>query len=119
MLFGKDIGGTYSPRYIELEDGRQTGVDRPLNVIEKNKFVKGRRKQNELAIHMDIMATTLQKYELVVFNTETISQGEYDSAKENPNIKATYLSKYDPNFWQGYTIMEPNAAIQAFTVLED
>jgi hypothetical protein len=119
MLFGKDAGGTYSPRYIELEDGRLTGVDRPLNVIEKNKFVKGRRKQNELAIHMDIMATTLQKYELVVFNTETISENEYKSAEENPKIKATYLSKYDPNFWQGYTIMEPNAAIQAFRVLED
>jgi hypothetical protein len=119
MLFGKDASGTYSPRYIELEDGRQTGVDRPLNVIEKNKFVKGRRKQNELALHMDIMATTVQKYELVVFNTEDISKSLYENVKENPKVKATYLSRYDPDFWKGYTIMEPNAAIQAFKVFSD
>ena len=119
MLFGKDPGGSYSPRYIELEDGHQAGVDRPLNVIEKNKFVKGRRKQNELALQMDIMTTSLQKYELVVFNTETISQSAFKSTAENPKVQATYLSEYNPDFWNGYTIMEPNAAIQAFRVIED
>lgn len=119
MLFGKDPGGSYSPRYIELEDGHQAGVDRPLNVIEKNKFVKGRRKQNELALQMDIMTTSLQKYELVVFNTETISQSAFEDAAENTKVKANYLSEYNPDFWNGYTIMEPNAAIQAFRVIED
>jgi len=118
MLFSKDVGGTYSPRYIELENGHQTGIDRPLNVIEKNKFVKGRRKQNELAIHMNIKASNLKKYEFVVFNSVSISELEFSNASENLKVKATYLSKYDPNFWAGYTIMEPNAAIQEFKVIE-
>ena len=119
MLFGKDLNGNYSPRYIELENGNFFGVDRPLKVIEKNKHVKGPRKQNELSLALDVQATTLIKYELVVFDSETISDGAYETVAENKNVKATYLSKYDPSFWQGYTIMEPNAAIQAFTALEE
>ena len=118
MLFQKGATGTYSPRYIELEDGNFFGVDRPLKVIEKNKHVKGRRKQNELALHLDIGASNIIKYELVVFSSENISATAYEQASENPEVNASYLSKYDPNFWKDYTIMEPNAAIQAFEVLE-
>lgn len=118
MLFGKDDNGTYSPRYLELEDGEVVGIDRPLKVIEKNKNVKGRRKQNELSLHFDMGVTSLSKYEMVVFETQGISKSDYDSAKENPKVKATYLSQYDPAFWEGYAIMEPNEAIQAFRVGE-
>jgi outer membrane protein OmpA-like peptidoglycan-associated protein len=117
MLFAKDPGGSYSPRYLELENGDYFGVKRPLKVIEKNKHVKGRRKQNELALELDVQTTNVNKYELVVFNSETITQGNYEAAVENKNVEATYLPKYDPTFWQGYTIMEPNAAIQAFEVI--
>ena len=118
MLFEKNASGSYSPRYLELENGNYFGLDRPLKVIEKNKHVKGRRKQNELSLDLNLQGTSLSKYEMVVFNSEDISDTDYDAAKENKNVKATYLSKYDPNFWQGYSIMEPNAAIQAFEVVE-
>lgn len=118
MLFAKEASGGYGPRYLELEDGSTFGLDRPLNVIEKNKHVKGRRKQNELALHLDIGITNSSKYELVVFSSESITKGAFEQAAENPKVKASYLSKYDPNFWKEYTIMEPNAAIQAFEVIE-
>jgi hypothetical protein len=117
-IFVKDASGTYSPRYLELEEGSSFGIDRPLKVIEKNKFVKGRRKQNELSLGIDMEGSQLMKYELVVFNSKEITQGEYESVVENEKVKPTYLSKYDPGFWNGYAIMEPNAAIQAFEVLE-
>lgn len=117
MLFAKNASGSYSPRYIELENGSYFGVDRPLKVIEKNKHVKGRRKQNELSLALDVQGTQLSKYEMVVFNSEDISSTAYDAITEN-KISPTYLSKYDPEFWKGYSIMEPNAAIQAFEVVE-
>jgi len=118
MLFAKNSSGSYSPRYLELENGNYFGVDRPLKVIEKNKFVKGRRKQNELSLNIDVKGTSLSKYEMVIFNSEDISSEAYEAVSENENVEATYLSKYDPTFWTGYTIMEPNAAIQAFEVVE-
>jgi hypothetical protein len=54
----------------------------------------------------------------VVFSSESISAAAFEQASENPEVNASYLSKYDPNFWKEYTIMEPNAAIQAFEVIE-
>jgi len=118
MLFDKDKNGAYSPTYLELEDGSYFGLDRPLKVIEKNKHVKGRRKQNELSLALDIQMNQLIKYEMVVFESETISQSEYDSTEINEGVKATYLSKYDPTFWQDYSIIEPNEAIENFKVVE-
>lgn len=118
MLFQKDVNGGYSPKYLELESGVFFGLDRPLKVIEKNKYVKGRRKQNELSLELDIEMIHRNKYEMVVFDSENISEPSYENAPENKEIKATYLSKYDPDFWQGYNIIEPNAAIQAFKVVE-
>jgi hypothetical protein len=103
---------------MELEDGSVFGVDRPLNVIEKNKNVKGRRKQNELALNIDLTSTNVSKYEMVVFATENITATAYAQATENPEIEASHLTKYDPAFWKDYTIMEPNAAILAFEAVE-
>lgn len=119
MLFTKDAGGGYGPRYLELETGTFFGLDRPLKVIEKNKFVKGRRKQNELSLELDIETTQYYKYEMVVFDSETIQQTDFDAVVENEKIKATYLAAYDPNFWEGYTIIEPNAVIQTFKAETD
>ncbi len=118
MLFGKDESGSYSPRFLELLDGSYMGLDRPLKVIEKNKNVKGRRKQNELSLKLNIQGNQLQKYELVVFESENISQPAYNQIEVKKVIKATYLSQYDPTFWQGYSIMEPNQAIESFKVVE-
>lgn len=119
MLFGKDQNGNYAPRYIEIEDGSSFGIERPLKVIEKNKHVKGRRKQNELSLELSIQGASRVKYELVVFTSEAISEGTYNAAPENPKVKATYLSSYDPTFWKDYTIMEPNKAIQTFKVIAE
>lgn len=119
MLFAKDENNHYRPQYLELEDGEYTSVDRPLKVIEKNKNVKGRRKQNELSMDMLVKVTSLTKYEFVVFDSETIDEGAYTSARPSSGVEPTYLSAYDAGFWEGYTIMEPNEAIQSFKVVEE
>ncbi|GAA4275111.1 hypothetical protein GCM10022258_44070 [Aquimarina gracilis] len=115
MLFNKGGNQKYDLKYLEMYRGRYFGVDRPLKVIEKNKHVKGRRKQNELALEIDAGFDSMNKYEIVVFDTKELTQADYDNSKENKSIKPEYLSKYDPQFWQGYNIIEPNAAIKQFT----
>ncbi len=117
-LFFAKLNGVYTPTYIELIDGKRLGIDRPLKVIEKNKFVKGRRKQNELSLGLDFKNAQTVKYEFVVFDNEALSLDGYKAVEENKKAKATYLAKYDPEFWQGYTIIEPNTAIRAFTIEE-
>ncbi|WP_299213190.1 carboxypeptidase-like regulatory domain-containing protein [uncultured Aquimarina sp.] len=117
-IFAKGADGKYSVRYIEKTRGNVFGIDRPLKIIEKNKFVKGRRKQNELSLGLDIGAGEISKYEVVVFDSQPITESQYESSKENKTIKPQYLSKYDPDFWKGYNIIEPNTAIKQFTAIE-
>lgn len=119
MLFTADESGHYRPQYLELEDGEYTSVDRPLKVIEKNKNVKGRRKQNELSMDMLVAVNSLTKYEFVVFDAESIDEGTYASARPSSGVKPEYMSAYDSEFWSGYDILEPNQAIQSFKVLEE
>ncbi len=115
-IYAKNNNDVYDLRFINRIEGRYMGVDRPLKVIEKNKNVKGRRKQNELSLNIDLVNINTEKFELVVYDSEVISASEFDAAKENESVKATYMSRYDPEFWNGYNIMEPNQAIREFTI---
>lgn len=114
--FGKD---KYDLKFVDFTLGRRFGVDRPLKVIEKNKNVKGRRKQNELSLALDIINNNIEKFELIVFDSEAVDKASFDALKEDESIKATYLARYNPAFWGGYTIVEPNAALRAFAVEEE
>jgi len=59
------------------------------------------------------------KWELVVFNQDEIAENEFKTYKEDKTVRATYMPRYNPEFWKGYTIMEPNQAIRGFTAEEE
>ncbi|MEN1785253.1 MAG: carboxypeptidase-like regulatory domain-containing protein [Bacteroidota bacterium] len=116
MRFASLPNGRYELSFLDLSFGRWFRMDRPLDVIEKNKNVKGRRKQNELRLNIDFQMANTHKWELVVYNSDLIAKNEFEDFEENPNIKARYMPQYDPEFWKGHTIMEPNQAIREFSV---
>jgi hypothetical protein len=116
LQFKKMNSGKYTLQFFELSDGYETGVDRAFTIVEKNKVVKGRNKQNELKMDLNIQTIHTQKYQGVIFETKIISQEEFDGFKENPSILPVNLTQYDPTFWQGHTIIEPNQAIKNFKV---
>ncbi|MFD2589029.1 carboxypeptidase-like regulatory domain-containing protein [Croceitalea marina] len=118
MHFTKLSNNKYDLKFVDFSFGRWFRFDRPLDVIEKNKHVKGRNKQNELRLNIDFRMTNTNKWELVIFDNTIIDQNQFDSFKEDKSIKATYMAKYDPEFWKGYNIMEPNQAIREFTATE-
>ena len=119
MRFTKLSNNKYDLRFVDFSFGNWFRVDRPLDIIEKNKNVKGRRKQNELRLNLDFIVNNTNKWELVVYDNTLIDQVTFKDFKEDKSLKATYLKSYDPSFWKGYTIMEPNQAIQSFSVLEN
>lgn len=119
MVYTKTNSGTYSLKFARHNNGSKFGVDRPLKIVEKNKYVKGRRKQNELKLNLDIVQTQYSTNELVVFSIEDSNIDQYKNVLEDKSIEAVYLPSYDPSFWSGYNIMEPNQAIREFTVAED
>jgi hypothetical protein len=115
IIFSKGTDSQYNLRYFESEVGNRMGVRRPLKIIEKNRHVKGRNKQNELSGDVDLAFTNIDKNEVVVFESENLPTVTYDAFTENNTILPTYMPSYDPEFWKGYNIIEPNAAIREFT----
>lgn len=115
VLFRKN-GDFYSPYFIQLSRGDKFRLKRPLTIIEKNKHVKGRRKQNEVAIKMEFQIEQVYSKEYLVYETTKISANDFENLKENKKYKATYLPKYNPSFWAEENIVEPNSAIQNFTL---
>ena len=59
------------------------------------------------------------KRELIVFDSKPISKSTYEAFKEKNDILPTYMPNYNPEFWQGYSIIEPNKAIREFTSEEE
>lgn len=117
-VFTKTLNGPYTLKFATFTYGSTGGVDRPLKIVEKNKNVRGRRKQNELKLNIDVANSSSQKYELVVYDIQASNAGALNSFKEDKTVKPTYLPAYDPEFWKGFNIMEPNQAIREFTVSE-
>ncbi|CAM4169022.1 carboxypeptidase-like regulatory domain-containing protein [Zobellia roscoffensis] len=115
ILFDKGPDQKYHLRYYNVIKGIQAGIKRPLTIIEKNKNVKGRRKQNELSLKVNAAFGNINRYELIVFDEEPINSGQFEAFKEKTGVLPTYMPDYDPNFWKGHDIIEPNQAIKEFT----
>ncbi|MBD0779312.1 carboxypeptidase-like regulatory domain-containing protein [Maribacter sp. ANRC-HE7] len=119
IIFSKSEDGKYNLRFLEQEEGTKVGIRRPLKIIEKNKHVKGRNKQNELSVKLDMGTAGTNKRELIVFDSNPISTATYEAFTENNAVLPTYMPSYDPEFWKGQTIIEPNQAIREFTSSEE
>ena len=117
IIFNKGEDNRYNLQYLEKESASRFGIRRPLKIIEKNKHVRGRRKQNELYVKLDMAVTSSEKNEVVVFDVKNVNTSVFDTFKENNTMLPTYMPKYNPEFWKGYSIMEPNQAIKDFTVI--
>lgn len=118
MIFSKNENGKYVPRYIEKETGESFGIDRPLTLIEKNKTVVGRRKQNELDMDILINVGQLNKYQFVVYDSQELATADFDIKKPEAEFEYKTFKRYDPLFWEGYNIIEPNAAIKEFSAID-
>jgi len=115
MIFGKDELGKFNPKYIEIEKGERFGVERPLTIIEKNKFVAGKRKQNELDLDIKIKVNQFNKLQLVVFENAKMEAKDFKAFEsKSEDFEYQTFKKYNAEFWNGYNIIEPNAAIKAF-----
>ncbi|HEY9183920.1 MAG TPA: carboxypeptidase-like regulatory domain-containing protein [Salegentibacter sp.] len=119
MIFSKDELGKYQLKYLEQEQGESFGIERPLKVIEKNKFVKGRRKQNELDLDIKIHSGQISKYQMLVYENQPLTTKDFETLKPTTDFEYETFKTYNAGFWDGYDIIEPNAAIKAFTALEE
>ena len=116
VQFKKTASEKYSLEYFDFNTSFEGGFDRPLVITEKNKIVKGRNKQNQLKMDLNVVNRNNQRYQLVIFETIPLDIHVFEDFQEKAKILPVNRITYDPNFWEGYTIIEPNAAIKEFRV---
>ena len=73
ILYSKFNNNKYQLSYLKASFGQLTGFDRPLKIIEKNKNVKGRKKQNQISFKLDFSFDQNIISEIVVFDSSTIT----------------------------------------------
>jgi hypothetical protein len=116
VQFKKTASEKYSLEYFDFKTSFEGGFDRPLVITEKNKIVKGRNKQNQLKMDLNVVNRNNQRYQLVIFETIPLDINVFEDFQEKAKILPVNRITYDPNFWEGYMIIEPNAAIKEFRV---
>ena len=65
-------------RFREKESEQSQPREDLFYDIEKNKFVRGRRKQNEISMRIDLETTNLSQREVRIFDSKNLSLSEYD-----------------------------------------
>ena len=102
MILSKFKNKKYSLSYFKMNSGRRVGFDRPLKLIEKNKNVKGRRKQNQISFRTDIIFDEKTTTELQVFESKKISKEEFENIKNKNQVLPEYSEEFTSNFWEEF-----------------
>lgn len=101
MVFEQDSTNKYKLKFIEQIQEDKYGIDRPLKIIEKNKNVKGRRKQNEISSEVDFTSTVVRKFQVYVYHHDKIDLSKFEAQTENKKEQPKNWVKYYPGFWEG------------------
>jgi len=102
MIFSKYENKKYSLSYAKIDFGRRVGFDRPIKLIEKNKNVKGKRKQNEISFRMDLISDEKSTTEIQIFESKIISKDKFEEIKTNNDVMPEYLKQFKTNFWEEF-----------------
>ena len=116
FVFSQFSTEKYQLQFLESEFKFKSGINRPIKIVEKNKYVRGRRKQNELLARINFNLDQSSKTTLIVFDDTPINEEEYNKLEEQKRFKQDKLDSYDPNYWKDYSVIEPNQAIKSFKV---
>ena len=115
-IFKKNENNKYDLYFAENYYESSFGLDRPLKIIEKNKNVRGRRKQNQLLMQINFTGNNKVKTEVIFIESNKLSNQDFNIVKEIDAELPVELKKYDPNFWAGYNILEPKQILKEFKI---
>ncbi len=102
VLLSKFNNEKYNLSYFKVNFGQKFGIDRPIRLIEKNKNVKGRRKQNEISFRLDLAVQNERVTEIQVFESSPLELKDFENIKEDNKVLPEYLEKFTTNFWEEF-----------------
>ena len=102
MVFSKLENEKYSLSYYQNSRGNNISIKRPFKIIEKNKFVKGRKKQNQISAKLDFASSSIYNTELQVFRVRSIEETQFEEIDEKNQVLPIYLEEFKKDFWEGF-----------------
>lgn len=108
VLYEKNIDGYYQLKYTYREIGRYIYVHRPF------KFIENSASRNKVAFDFLLEGSIKEKHELLLLETNPLSQSEYNQFQEQKNIQYQELDRYDPSIWADYNVIEPLEEMKQF-----
>ena len=102
MVFSKFENEKYSLSYFQSSRGNKVSIKRPFKIIEKNKFVEGRKKQNQILAKLDFISSSVYNTELQVFKVNGIDKKEFKDINEENQVLPIYLKEFKKDFWEEF-----------------
>ena len=102
MVFSKFENEKYSLSYYQNSRGNNISIKRPFKIIEKNKFVKGRKKQNQISAKLDFASSSIYNTELQVFRVRSIEETQFEEIDEKNQVLPIYLEEFKKDFWEDF-----------------
>lgn len=116
QVYRKNSFGTYDLVFLQESRGNLASIERPLKLIEKRKTGSWKRKQNELSFEFRIRLSNIATKEYMLIDKNPISKSEYENFKPLYQVNKIRLDAFDPHFWDGYSILEPNDVLREFKI---
>lgn len=116
QVFRKNTHGTYDLVFLQESRGNLASIQRPLKLIEKRKTGSWKRKQNEVSFEFSIRLSNIETKEYMLIEKEAISDLEYENFMPIYKVNKVRLKAFDPHFWDGYSILEPNDLLREFKI---
>jgi hypothetical protein len=102
MRFSKFDGKKYNLSYFQSTRANLVSIKRPFKIIEKNKVVKGRNKQNQISAKLNFSTRSIYNKELQVFKIRKIDSKQYEEINEDNQVLPEYLKEFKTNFWDEF-----------------
>ena len=107
-------GEGYHLKYLSRESEERYGVDRTVNLKQKQESGLFDKTVQEVKLKLDMDVTFVQKKELLVVSRESISQEEFDAIEQPNTMIVNKVSEYSPDIWKNSSIIEPSKALREY-----
>lgn len=112
LLYEKDQWG-YFLKYSMRSKETKYGINRPFELIRKQKRTLLSKKINEVDLQVNLQGTQETCYETLVVCRERISEDKFIQILEK-GIKPDRITSYSDTIWKGYSIIEPTRQMKEY-----
>ena len=112
VLWEKDQSG-YFLKYSMKSTAMRYGLDRPFEVIRKDKRPIFNKTINEAVLHLNIQGRQEDTQETLVVYREKSDEGKFAGILEK-GAKPERISSYADSIWKGYSIIEPTRQMKEY-----